>query len=359
MNSKRQFEIDIAKGLAIVFMVLVHTTEYFYCGKNPTFQAIAVFLGGPFAAPVFMFALGVGVNYTRDSSPKHFAKRGCHMLIMSYVYNLLVYAAPYILKYFQTGDSGYLDTAVVELLNVDILQFAALTFITFAIIKKFNLNTVQIIVYAAVVSVLGQFLTYSIILPDGWIKRILGLLWGSNEASFFPYCSWIVFPLVGYVFGKVLINCEYKKRLYRKIAAVAIPTEFLLMAIAIYFAIDFGQLTEDYHIAYYHMGIYANICFLAFVFGWLSICYLISLHIPKGILAYLTKICKNITKIYVIQYILIIYSYVFIAAEENNLDIVQSVLLFALFFILSDKIADLYNSGINRWKQNRIKAGKA
>lgn len=114
MNSKRQFEIDIAKGLAIVFMVLVHTTEYFYCGKNPTFQAIAEFLGGPFAAPVFMFALGVGVNYTRDSSPKHFAKRGCHMLIMSYVYNLLVYAAPYILKYFQTGDSGYLDTAVVE-----------------------------------------------------------------------------------------------------------------------------------------------------------------------------------------------------------------------------------------------------
>lgn len=357
MNSKRQYEIDIAKGLAIVFMVLVHTIEYFYTGKNPTNQAIAEFLGSPFAAPVFMFTLGVGVNYTRDSSPKHFARRGCHMLIMSYVYNLLVYATPYIIRYFQTGDSEYFDTAVVEFLNVDILQFAALTFLTFAIIKKFRLNTVQIIVYAAAVSLLGQFLTYGVILPDGWIRSILGLFWGSNEASFFPYSSWIAFPLVGYVFGEVLIKCEDKKRLYRKIAAAAIPTYFLMMAIAAYYVIDFGQLTGDYQVAYYHMGIYGNICFLAFVFGWLSICYLISLYIPKGILAYLTKICKNITKIYVIQYVLIIYSYVFIAGEENNLNFIQSVLLFVLFFILSDKIADLYNLGINRWRKNRVKAG--
>lgn len=130
-----------------------------------------------------------------------------------------------------------------------------------------------------------------------------------------------------------------------------------MMAIAAYYVIDFGQLTGDYQVAYYHMGIYGNICFLAFVFGWLSICYLISLYIPKGILAYLTKLCKNITKIYVIQYVLIIYSYVFIAGEENSLNFVQSVLLFALFFILSDKIADLYHYGISRWKKNRVKAG--
>ena len=100
----------------------------------------------------------------------------------------------------------------------------------------------------------------------------------------------------------MLIKCEDKKRLYRKIAAAAIPTYFLMMAIAAYYVIDFGQLTGDYQVAYYHMGIYGNICFLAFVFGWLSICYLISLYIPKGILAYLTKLCKNITKIYVIQF---------------------------------------------------------
>lgn len=55
--------------------------------------------------------------------------------------------------------------------------------------------------------------------------------------------------------------------------------------------------------------------------------------------------------------VLIIYSYVFIAGEENSLNFVQSVLLFALFFILSDKIADLYHYGISRWKKNRVKAG--
>ena len=343
-NTGRQLEIDIAKGFAIICMVLVHTIEYFYNGSSSAANAVVEFLGSPFAAPVFMFALGVGVNYTKNSSPEHYIKRGCQMFVLSYVYNFFVYAAPYLSIYFKTGDFEYFEAAVIEFSNVDILQFAALAFFTFAIVKKFNWNKAVIIGYAAAVSLIGQYLTNTVELPEGGLSYVLGLFWGSSEISFFPYCSWIAFPLIGYIFGKELINTENKAGLYASIAKVSIPVYFAMMANAAYAGIDFGQLTGEYQVSYYHMGIYGNVCLLAFVFGWLSICYLISMFIPEGIMAYFIKLSRNITKIYVVQYILIIYTYVFIAGEESNLLFIEAILAFALVFFLSDKIADIYIS---------------
>lgn len=342
-NSDRRLEIDIAKGFAIICMVLVHTIEYFYNKENSAAEAVVEFLGSPFAAPVFMFAMGIGFNYTKNPSPMHFVKRGGQLLVMSYVFNLLVYAAPYFVLYLQTGDPEYLDRSAAEFASVDILQFAALAMLTFAVIKKLNLNSVQIAIYAAAVSLIGQFLTYFISPPEGVISYISGILWGSGEMSYFPYCSWIAFPLVGYLFGRDLINCEDKPGLYKKLAIVGIPLYFAMTAVAYFHRINFGQLTGDYQEAYYHMGLYGNVCMLAFVFGWISICYLISLHIPKIIIAYFSRLCKNITRIYVVQYILIIYAYVFIAGEENNLSFIESILVFAVIFALSDMIAFLYS----------------
>ena len=290
-----------------------------------------------------MFAMGIGVNYTKDPSPKHFVKRGSQLFFLSCVFNLLVYAAPYFVLYLKTGDSEYLDRSAAEFASVDILQFAALAMLTFAIIKKLNLNSIQIVIYAAAVSLIGQFLTYSISLPEGWISRNPGLLWGSGEMSYFPYCSWIAFPLVGYLFGRDLINCEDKPGLYKKLAIVGIPLYFAMTAVAALVRIDFGQLTGEYQEAYYHMGLYGNICILAFVLGWISVCYLISLHTPKKIMAYFMRLCNNITRIYVVQYFLIIYAYVFIAGEKNDLSLIESILVFAVIFVLSDIIAFLYS----------------
>ena len=244
--------------------------------------------------------------------------------------------------YFKTGNSEYFDRAVVEFANADILQFAALALLTFAIIKKFDLSSVQILAYAAVVSITGQFLTYNFTLPEGGITYILGLFWGSSEISFFPYCSWIAFPLSGYLFGRDLINCDDKAGLYKKMAKVGIPLYIVMMAVAAYIRVDFGQLTGEYQVTYYHMGIYGNICLVAFVLGWISICYLISRYMPKGIMTYFMRLCKNITRIYVIQYILIINAYVFIAGEESNLSFMKSILVFVVIFTLSDIIAELY-----------------
>lgn len=56
-------ELDIARGLAVLFMIAVHITLVFSNDhvKSSLYGLTIEFLGGIPAAPVFMFVLGVGV----------------------------------------------------------------------------------------------------------------------------------------------------------------------------------------------------------------------------------------------------------------------------------------------------------
>ena len=88
MNKKRQLEIDIAKGLAIFFMFLVHCYENYGADSiqhQGFFSHLVFFLGGPLAAPVFMFCMGVGMVYTRKQSSKEFLKRGLSLFLIGYL----------------------------------------------------------------------------------------------------------------------------------------------------------------------------------------------------------------------------------------------------------------------------------
>ena len=54
-QNNRLMAIDLARGLAVFFMIAVHTLEVFASQevKNSVFGQIIEFLGGPPAAPVF------------------------------------------------------------------------------------------------------------------------------------------------------------------------------------------------------------------------------------------------------------------------------------------------------------------
>ena len=339
-NSGRQLEIDIAKGIAIIFMVLVHSSEYFYSGATPAANAVIEFLGSPPAAPVFMLALGVGVVYSKNATSEHFFRRGCQMFILSYVYNFFVYALPHLINYVNWNDSEEINVAIEEFANVDILQFASLAFITFAVIKKFKWGPRRIAAYGVAVSLAGEAAVKYIEIPEGGLCYILGLFFGTSEVSFFPYASWIIFPLAGYIFGKVLIDCENKSELYLNLAKISIPVYIAMMVNASAAGIDFGQITGEYQTSYYHLGLYGNICLLSFVFGWLAVCYALSRVIPENLMDYFKMLSRNITKIYVLQYVLIIYSYEFIAGEESNMLLIEMLVTAAAIFFAAQVLSN-------------------
>ena len=81
MNCSRQSELDLLKAYPILFMVIIHVYENLSVGRvdpapHTWLEHILQFLAGPATAPAFMFALGVGIVYSRKNTPKVLLKRG-------------------------------------------------------------------------------------------------------------------------------------------------------------------------------------------------------------------------------------------------------------------------------------------
>ena len=142
VNVGRQIELDIAKALSIVFMVFLHTMWVvmdFNYALSPTYEfVVGTILGRPYAAPVFMFCMGVGIVYSRHSQWDLMIKRG----ITLYLLGILVNVFEFFIPHFLSGDlipgssKGFPIDGGMLLFCVDILAFAGLAFVLMGILKK-------------------------------------------------------------------------------------------------------------------------------------------------------------------------------------------------------------------------------
>ena len=92
VNCSRQVELDLLKAYPILFMVIIHVYENLSIGRidpapHTLLEHILQFLAGPATAPAFMFALGVGIVYSRNSTPELLLKRGFKLFLGGYVLN--------------------------------------------------------------------------------------------------------------------------------------------------------------------------------------------------------------------------------------------------------------------------------
>jgi len=79
---------------------------------------------------------------------------------------------------------------------------------------------------------------------------------------------------------------------------------------------------------------------VAFCFAWISIMHFVSKLLPKSWLSSITRISKNLTNIYVIQWALINYCFVLPFNDKLLLNEWQFILCVILVFIISIKITD-------------------
>src|SRR6266508_1918209 len=82
---------DLARGLAVVFMIGVHVLWHWGAPDTwttPIGQVIS-FLGGPTAAPVFMFLMGASLAFSSRSSFGSLVVRGLWLVWLGYLLNVL------------------------------------------------------------------------------------------------------------------------------------------------------------------------------------------------------------------------------------------------------------------------------
>ena len=344
VNAKRQAELDIARGLSVLFMVLIHTLQY---STQPSVEhssigTIIYFLGGVPAAPVFMFLLGVGIVYSKQTNPTYLIKRGFLILLLGYALNAMRDSIPALLFGWMNNNSELMRYAVYDFFDVDILQFAGLALMFFGLVKKFTFNNVTVLFLGLCFSLINLFLLK--IQVDNFLLFLLtGLLWGSHQLSEFPFLTWIFYPIAGYFFGQLLIRCLDKTRYY---IVVFFGALIILLSSIFVFSGIFGLNIFD-NTRYFHHTLAENIIYTAFVLCWLSVLALSSSYIPIVISQIITRWSQNVLEIYIIQWILIGWTTYFI----YHLNFIGYIVYTIVIIMISDALAYLYKQQLNSQKK--------
>lgn len=305
VNIGRQTELDIAKALSIIFMIFLHALMVVSVFNNeisiPYQLIIGNILGKPYAAPIFMFCMGVGVVYSRHSQADVMIKRGVKLFLLGILVNVFEFFIPCYLSGILLHRWDIFPTAGGLLLFcVDILAFAGLSFILMGILKKFNLSNKAWLIIAAILSILGTLLRFTDFHND-IINLFAGNFIGSAGGfTAFPLFNWFIFPAMGYIWGQYFIRCKDKNKFFKY-------WPILLLISIVYFVastqIPDAFLIDNHH--YYFMTTPDAIMCLINIHGCIGLCYTIKDKLPEKITKIFTILSTHITIIYVIQWLII------------------------------------------------------
>ena len=312
INTGRQSEVDMVKFLAIPFMICIHFYEQFgsfdHAVKAPDtfFRNAMEFAGGPLAAPVFMFSMGIGMIYTHHDSPHDHIKRGCKLLFIGYLLNFFRQTLPQLIGLAMGIDSGI--DIIGGLLCVDILPFAGMAFLTVGIMRKWKLSAIQICEIAFLMQAVGIWST-RLYMKAGVIQNLLGLLIPTGKWTSFPLTLWLVYPALGMIFGEVLINCSDKNKMYRKLMICSAVFFAAFTAGLLYIGYDIRNIYALCGDSYYHHSIIATLWITPVIISALGACYFISVKADNTKVGSFIRYCSvNLNTVYIIQWLIIAYS---------------------------------------------------
>ena len=296
---KRKPLPDLLKGLAFVLMVQVHIMEQFALQDvyNSVAGKISLFLGGPFAAPLFLAVMGYFLAASKRT-PKGLVIRGLKLILLALLLNIGLNFHLLIKIY-----SGQVNLDPWKyILGADILFVAGLSIIIVSFLKKiFKEKAYLYVLLSAVIPCITYFIPESNN-HQGFTAYLGSFLWMRTDWSYFPLVPWFSYPLIGYGYYLVM-NGNYSAVNWLKERKMALM--FILAAVLVITSYyPFGVITRLHE--YYHQG------FLVFV--WISV-FLLFLVILLGIFEkewgqtksflYLKWTGREVTAMYVIQWVII------------------------------------------------------
>ena len=344
INTGRQIELDIAKSFSTIFMIFIHTITIAMLFENtistPYYVIVGSILGGPFSAPVFMFCMGIGIVYSRRSHPNAMIKRGIGLFLLGLLVNIFSFIIPHFLSIYLLNSDNMLPIfGGLIVFYVDILEFAGLSFVMLGIFKKMNLQNRQLLAVGIIFSIIGFVLRFSDFgsIP---LNIQLGYFIGTAyEFTAFPLFSWIIFPIAGYVYGQYFIRTKDKSRLFRRWPIFIIISIIYFLAYMILIYDTYGMFPDGYY--FYMSPLLALFCIIL-IHGDLGFSFWLSKRIPEELKNIFELSSRNITGIYVAQWLLIPITIILI--KYTNKSVVfndLSVTIIALFIVIASTLCAL------------------
>ena len=313
-------------------MVAVHVLIRYgsYAANVSAYGAVVRFLGGPAAAPVFLFLMGTSLAFSKHATLRATLWRGGRLLGLGYVLNFLRGTLPASLglKYGMITPEDLMPYTPENLFwIVDVLHCAGLSLMLIGAVRHF-LPLPWIWLLLATVVGLGSPLMWGRM--SGWLllDGCLTLLWGTGIIVQFPVLPWISYPLTGMAFGVWLAASANRDALFRRAAGVG---ALLLLT---------GGLLilnrPSFHLGdYFHSGPGAVMACTGFALVWLATCHWLVRHVRDNACF---RVCydwsAHITLFYVVHWIIIGWGIGLIGQAQQSIPVV--VCLTGAVIVLTD-----------------------
>lgn len=301
--TERLRAFDLARGLAVVFMVLVHVLWHWGRPETiatPLGAAISI-LGGPPAAPVFMLLMGASVAFSRHADPRSLATRGVFLIAAGYGLNLARGTVPASLG-LATGalsaDEIAPFTPLRLLTSVDILQLAGCSLVLIAALRLAGRPATWWLVVAAGLVVAAPALrgtTTGIALLDVALMPI----WGGAENVFYAVFPWAAYPIAGAVIGQRLASSTDRAATIRRLGRLG-----LALCAAGAAAIAVTRPPLDVY-GYWHHPPALAIAVLGVTLAWLWLCDVVVRRLPRAAARQLEDVGRRVTVLYVIHWLIV------------------------------------------------------
>ncbi len=300
MTPKKRLHFpDSVKGLAVLLMIQVHLMEVFAKEEilNSTLGKISLFLGGVPAAPVFMVMMGYFLAFGRKN-PSSMAKRGLRLFMGGILLNIGLNANLLIKIFFE----DWLFNPWHFILGVDILPLAGLSLIVLALIQRFLADKYWVYFLLATAIAMASQLTEPLQFENHPMNYILAFLVGGTSWSYFPLIPWLAYPLLGY--GFKLVTDQY--RIDTLLDTIWSKIGIGIIGIALLITAKFGFDISTNLPSYYHHNFPFFIWSAAFISFWVYALFLLNKIGKNSVLSiYLQFLGRNVTAVYVFQWLLI------------------------------------------------------
>jgi uncharacterized membrane protein len=280
VERERVRAFDLARGLAVVFMIGVHVLWHWGAPDtwtSPVGQVIS-FLGGPTAAPVFMFLMGASLAFSSRTSFRSLAVRGLWLLWLGYLLNFLRGVVPAYLG-LTTGVVTAEQIAPFTLpwlaTTVDVHHMAGLSLIAIAALRIAARPGWAWLALGAGIVLVGPFvrgLEFGTPLLDAPLTPILS---GAPNV-YYAVVPWIAYPLVGGVFGSLVARATDRPRVFRAgallgVALIAAGVGWFVVAPPAFDVNTYWRMPPSFFVA-----------ISGLVLVWLYACDLAVRHVPAN-----------------------------------------------------------------------------
>lgn len=303
--NNRVFYLDLARGVAIFFMIMQHCIlvhETTHGEGNAILGNLFLVSGTAPAAPVFLLIMGIFIAKSR-ASMKEGLMKGLKLLLMAYLLNILRFTFPLLIGV-SVGEVSLHEVISMSFV-VDIFQVAGLSFLLLSLLKNIPHQQIVLIIISISVLLLSPYLWG---INDHMLTQPL---WGMNEETvFFPFFPWGVYPMLGMAFSDVFISLNKKKMC---IHSIVIATILITLGFLTYEIFPVG----DY---YSRTGASLHFFIIGFVFLWFPACYQITKRLDEKNMVFtiLYSWSKNVTSIYCVQWILFGWSMLVFGMNEQT-----------------------------------------